>query len=153
MKKEIAIFAAGCFWKPEEIFSKTQGVISTKVGYIGGKTKTPTYQKVCSEDTGHVEATEVVFNSEKISYTELLDIFWNIHDPTTKNRQGFDIGGQYNSTIFYTNSGQRAEAFKSKKEHQKKIKRKILTGINKAPKFWEAEEHHQKYIEKNKQNQ
>lgn len=145
---ERAIFAAGCFWHPEDVFSKTPGVVATKVGYIGGKIKNPTYMQVCSLNTGHVEATEVVFNPKKISYKELLDIFWNIHNPTTKDRQGPDIGSQYNSVIFYLNSTQKEEAEASKQEQQKKTRGKIVTQIRKAPRFYEAESYHQKYMEK-----
>ena len=147
-RTEKAIFAAGCFWHPEEIFDKTSGVISTRVGYTGGKMKNPTYANVCSGATGHVEAVEVAFNPEKISYKELLEVFWNIHDPTTKNRQGPDVGSQYNSAIFYMNEKQRKSALKSKSERQKRTDRKIVTMIKKAPKFWAAEEYHQKYMEK-----
>ena len=150
MKTEKAIFAAGCFWHPEETFDKTKGVISTRVGYIGGKVKNPTYKQVCSLDTGHVEATEVVFNPKEISYEELLKIFWKIHNPTTKNRQGLDVGSQNNSVIFYINEKQKTAAEKSKKEQQKSTSRKIVTQIKKAPKFWPAEEYHQKYLEKRK---
>jgi len=145
---EKATFGAGCFWNIEEIFAKTKGIIKTKVGYIGGKTKNPTYEKVCSGKTGHVEAVEVIFNKDKISYDELLDIFWKIHNPTTKNRQGLDIGTQYNSIIFYYNKKQKEVAEKSKKEIQKKSKKEIVTQIKKASDFWKAEEYHQKYIEK-----
>ncbi|MBS3071182.1 peptide-methionine (S)-S-oxide reductase MsrA [Candidatus Pacearchaeota archaeon] len=148
IKTETAIFAAGCFWKPEDIFSKTPGVLKTQVGYIGGKMKNPTYQNVCSLNTGYVEATHVIFDPKKISYKKLLDIFWNIHNPTTKDRQGLDIGSQYNSMIFYHNEKQKKLAEKSKKERQKNMERKIVTQIKKAPKFWKAEEYHQKYVQK-----
>src|SRR3989304_2988532 len=147
-KTEKAIFAAGCFWHPEEIFDKTSGVISTRVGYTGGKMKNPTDANVCSGATGHFEAVEVAFNPEKISYEKLLEVFWNIHDPTTKDRQGPDAGSQYNSAIFYHNDKQRRVALKSKEERQKKTGRKIVTMIKKAPKFWAAEKYHQKYMEK-----
>ena len=149
-KKEKATFAAGCFWHIEEVFEKVPGVIATRVGYIGGKMKNPTYQQVCSLDTGHVEATEVSFDPEKISYEKLLDVFWNIHDPTTKGRQGPDVGSQYNSVIFYHNEEQKQLASKSKEDRQRKMQRKIVTEIKKAPKFWVAEEYHQRYMEKNK---
>lgn len=149
-KTEKATFAAGCFWHPEEVFKKVPGVISTRVGYTGGKMKNPTYHQVCSLDTGHVEATEVTFNPDKISYEKLLDIFWNIHDPTTKDRQGPDVGSQYNSAIFYHSSAQKKAALKSKSERQQAIKRNIVTQIKKAPEFWEAEKYHQKYMEKHK---
>ena len=147
-RNEKATFGAGCFWNIEEIFAKTKGIIKTKVGYIGGKTKNPTYEKVCSGKTGHVEAVEVIFDKDKISYDGLLDIFWKIHNPTTKNRQGLDIGTQYNSVIFYYNKKQKEVAEKSKKEIQKKSKKEIVTQIKKASDFWKAEEYHQKYIEK-----
>ena len=148
--EEKAIFAAGCFWHPEEVFSKKPGVISTRVGYIGGKVKNPTYQQVCSLNTGHVEAIEVTFDSKKINYEKLLDIFWDIHDPTTKDRQGIDVGNQYNSVIFYLNEEQKKAAKKSKARRQLVTGRKIVTQIKKAPKFWQAEEYHQKYMEKNR---
>ncbi|MCH8945349.1 MAG: peptide-methionine (S)-S-oxide reductase MsrA [Nanoarchaeota archaeon] len=148
MEIEVAIFAAGCFWKPEDIFSKTHGVVKTRAGYLGGKTKKPNYQNVCSGETGHVEATEVIFNPKEISYEKLLDIFWEMHNPTTKDRQGVDFGSQYNSVIFYTNDSQKEIAEKSKKEMQVKIGKKIVTQIKKAHEFWEAEEYHQKYIQK-----
>ncbi len=149
-KTEKATFAAGCFWHPEEVFEKIPGVISTRVGYTGGKMKDPTYQQVCSLDIGHLETTEVTFDPRKISYEELLDIFWNIHDPTTKDRQGPDVGSQYNSAIFYHNDEQKKAAMKSKAERQRLIGKNIVTQVKKAPKFWEAEEYHQKYMEKQK---
>ena len=148
IKVEKAVFATGCFWHPEDIFTKNPRVINTRVGYIGGKTKNPSYANVCSGKTGHVEATEITFNPKKISYEKLLDIFWKIHNPTTKDRQGFDIGNQYNSVIFYMNEKQKTGAEKSKRDQQKKTDRKIITEIRKAPEFWQAEEYHQKYIEK-----
>ena len=150
MKSEIATFAAGCFWHIEEVFDETSGVVSTKVGYIGGKMKNPTYANVCSGETGHIEAVEVTFNPDKISYEELLKVFWDIHDPTTKNRQGVDVGSQYNSAIFYHNEKQKKTAMESKKERQETMEKEIVTKIKKAPKFWEAETYHQKYMEKNK---
>ena len=149
-EKEAAFFAAGCFWHIEDSFSKIPGIVETKVGYMGGKMKNPSYALVCSTETGHVETTKVVFDKRKISYRELLDVFWKIHDPTTKDRQGADVGSQYNSVIFYVNKEQKNEAEKSKKELQKKINRRILTPIRKAKKFWPAEEYHQKYTEKHR---
>lgn len=151
-KVEKAVFAAGCFWHPEEVFAKTKGVISTRVGYIGGKTKKPIYANVCSGKTGHVEATEVTYNPDETSYEKLLEIFWKIHNPTTKDRQGFDIGTQYNSVIFYMNEKQKSVAEKSKRGQQKKTSKKIVTEIRKAPRFWQAEGYHQKYIEKRNTN-
>ena len=150
MKTEKATFGAGCFWNIEEIFAKTKGVIKTRVGYTGGKVKNPSYEKVCSGKTDHVEAVEVIFYKDKISYENLLNIFWKIHNPTTKNRQGLDIGTQYNSVIFYHNLKQKVLAESSKKEIQKKSDKKIVTKIKKATNFWYAEEYHQKYIEKQK---
>lgn len=150
MKTERAIFAAGCFWRPENTFAKMGGVVSTRVGYIGGRTEEPTYANVCSGNTGHVEAVEVTFNPKEISYEHLLDVFWRIHDPTTKDRQGPDIGSQYNSVIFYLNENQKKVAEASKKKQQKKTGREIVTEIKKAPKFYKAEEYHQKYIKKNR---
>ncbi|MDP3992317.1 MAG: peptide-methionine (S)-S-oxide reductase MsrA [Nanoarchaeota archaeon] len=147
---EKATFAAGCFWHIEEVFEKALGVISTLVGYTGGKMKNPSYANVCSGATGHMEAVEVTFNREKISYEKLLDVFWNIHDPTTKDRQGLDVGSQYNSAIFYHNEAQKKTAIKSKAERQKQMQRKIVTKIKRATKFWPAEEYHQKYMEKHK---
>ncbi len=150
MKTETAIFAAGCFWHIEDSFSKIKGVISTRVGYIGGKVKNPNYKNVCSGTTGHMEATEVTFNPEKISYEKLLDIFWKIHNPTTLNQQGFDFGKQYNSVIFYNNLKQKNLAEESKKERQRDFRNKIVTKVIKSKKFWPAEEYHQKYYKKQK---
>lgn len=150
MRTETAFFAAGCFWHPEEIFSKIQGITSTEVGYMGGKVKNPTYAQVCSTGTGHVETTKVVFNPSKIAYKKLLEIFWGMHNPTTKDRQGPDVGSQYNSVIFYTSERQKMEAEESKKERQAMTERKIVTRIRKAPRFWPAEEYHQKYMEKHR---
>ncbi len=150
MSQEKAIFAAGCFWHIEDSFSKIPGVIKIGVGYIGGKAKNPTYKNVCSGTTGHVEATEIIFDPKKISYGKLLDIFWKIHNPTTLNQQGFDFGKQYNSVIFYNNLKQKNLAKQSKKEKQKDFGNKIVTKIVKSKKFWPAEEYHQKYYEKKK---
>jgi len=144
---EKATFAAGCFWGVEAAF-QVKGVVSTTVGYTGGKTENPTYEQVCTGKTGHAEAVEIVFDPTKISYSELLKIFWKIHDPTTPNKQGPDIGTQYRSAIFYHNKKQKEEAEKSKKEVQKRLKEKIVTEIIPAPTFYKAEEYHQKYFEK-----
>jgi len=152
MRTEIAIFGAGCFWKPEEVFSKTPGVLRTQVGYIGGKIPNPNYPLVCSGVSGHVEATKIIYDPRKISYEKLLEIFWKIHDPKTKDRQGVDFGKQYNSVIFYTNAAQKKIARKSKIEKQKEIGKKIVTKIVKSNGFWPAEEYHQKYFLKNKQS-
>ena len=150
MKTKTAIFAAGCFWNPEYVFSKTKGVAKTRVGYIGGKIKNPSYQNVCSGKTGHVEAVEIEFNPKKISYKQLLEIFFEIHDPTTKDKQGADFGKQYNSVIFYANQEQKEIAEKIKKERQIEFGGKIVTQIKKASDFYPAEEYHQKYYERQK---
>ena len=145
-----ATFAAGCFWGIEEAFSKIAGVISTHVGYTGGHTKNPTYKEVCTDKTGHAEAVEVVFDPKIISYEKLLEIFWQIHDPTTLNRQGPDIGSQYRSAVFYHNEEQKAvaEASKEKFEKSGEFKSKIVTDITEAKEFYRAEDYHQKYFEK-----
>jgi len=151
-KREKAIFAAGCFWKVEENFRKVEGVISTRVGYTGGSFTNPTYRDVCSHKTGHAEAIEITYDPSKVSYDELLDIFWSIHDPTTLNRQGPDVCSQYRSTIFYLNSEQKEKALnsKAKLEESKRFKRPIVTQIVPASEFWKAEDYHQQYVEKRK---
>lgn len=147
-----AIFAAGCFWGVEANFRKVEGVISTRVGYTGGPFSEPTYNDVCSHKTGHAEAIEIAFDPSKVTYDELLDVFWSIHDPTTLNRQGPDIGAQYRSIIFYINSEQKEKALNSKTrlEASKRYKRAIVTQVVSASHFWEAEEYHQQYVEKRK---
>ena len=143
-----ATFAAGCFWHIELAFSKVKGVISTRVGYTGGKTKNPTYDDVCTGRTGHAESVEVTYDPKKVSYERLLDVFWKCHNPTQKNRQGLDFGTQYRSAIFYHNEKQREAAIASKKKWQKEFRKPIVTEIKKAGPFYEAEEYHQKYLEK-----
>jgi peptide-methionine (S)-S-oxide reductase len=147
---EKATFGAGCFWHVEEAFRQLKGVLSTTVGYSGGTTKNPTYEDVCTDKTGHAEVVEITFDPQKISYNELLKVFWDIHDPTTKNRQGPDVGTQYRSVIFYHSSEQKAMAERSKKdlEQSKKYRKKIVTEITEAPTFYPAEEYHQHYLEK-----
>lgn len=150
MEIQKAIFAAGCFWGVESNFRKVEGVISTQVGYIGGQFKNPTYKQVCTSNTGHAEAIEITFDASRLSYDDLLDIFWSIHDPTTLNRQGPDIGEQYRSAIFYIDNDQKEKALKSraKLEESNRFKRPIMTQIVPASDFWEAEEYHQQYNEK-----
>lgn len=145
-----ATFAAGCFWHVEDLFRKTKGVTSTKVGYTGGVLLNPTYEEVCTDKTGHAEAVEVEYDPNEISYDELLEVFWNNHDPTSLNRQGPDIGNQYRSSIFYHDETQKQIAEKSKEqlESSGKFSRKIVTEINPAPEFFKAEEYHQKYFQK-----
>ena len=144
---DIAIFAAGCFWGIEEKFLSTKGVEETEVGYIGGKTDNPTYNDVCVGDTYHAEAVRIHYNSDEITYDELLDIFFKIHDPTTLNRQGPDFGTQYRSSIFYLNDFQRLSGKnKINQLNETKFNNSIVTTIEEAGSFWIAEEYHQKYI-------
>jgi len=145
-----ATFGAGCFWHVEDLLSKTKGVKSTKVGYIGGQLPNPTYEEVCTDKTGHVEAVEVEYDPIEISYEELLDVFWNNHNPTTLNRQGPDVGIQYRSAIFYHNDEQKKVADKSKHTlgESKQFENPIVTEIVPAPTFYNAEEYHQKYFKK-----
>ena len=149
MKTEKATFAAGCFWQVETEFRKVKGVLNTKVGYTGGKMKNPTYKNVCTDTTGHAEAIDIEFDPKIVSYEKLLDVFWKIHNPTTLNRQGLDMGTQYRSAIFYHNETQKKQAEASLKKTQKNFKNKIVTEIKKAPEFYKAEEYHQKYLDKN----
>lgn len=148
---EIATFAAGCFWGVENKFMKINGVLSTRVGYIGGKKEQPTYHQVCLGNTGHAEAVELQYNPDLISYSTLLKTFFQIHDPTQLNRQGPDIGSQYRSAIFYHNEDQKMSASKFIKDlnTQKIFTNEIVTSLEQAATFWEAEEYHQKYILKN----
>ncbi len=148
VKTEEAWFAAGCFWHVELTFSQTSGVISTRGGYAGGITKNPRYQEVCAGMTGHAETVKVIYDPAKVSYTELLNIFWEEHDPTQVNRQGSDVGSQYRSVVFYKNNEQKKEAEISKKEQEKKLGKKIVTEIIPAREFYDAEEYHQQYLKK-----
>lgn len=145
-----ATFGAGCFWGVELAFSRLDGVISTAVGYSGGHTPRPTYEHVCGGQTGHAEVVEVEFDPARVSYESLLEAFWNLHDPTTLNRQGPDIGTQYRSAIFFHDPAQEAAA-RASREHMQasgKFKRDIVTEISSAGEFFRAEEYHQKYLEK-----
>lgn len=143
---EKATFAAGCFWGVEAVFERTDGVEKTTVGYTGGKTKNPTYEQVCTGKTGHAEAVQIIYNPKIITYEQLLETFWMMHNPTQKNRQGLDIGTQYRSAIFYHNQEQKQIAEQSKKE--KDLGVKIQTEITLAKEFYPAEEYHQKYLKK-----
>ncbi len=147
---EKATFAAGCFWGVEAAFRQTKGVKSTAVGYTGGTTASPTYEQVCTDRTGHAEAVEVEFNPAEVSYDQLLDVFWEIHDPTQRNRQGPDVGSQYRSAVFYHTPAQQAaaEASKARLEKSGKYPRPIATQIVPATTFNRAEEYHQQYLEK-----
>jgi len=150
MKRTIekAMFGAGCFWGIEESFRKLRGVLKTEVGYSGGHAKNPKYEQVCTDLTGHAEVVKIKFDPNIIDYNQLLDKFWEIHDPTQLNKQGPDIGSQYRSAIFYFNKSQLNASIKSKAEHQKKLKNKIVTEILPASEFYKAEEYHQKYLMK-----
>ena len=145
-----ATFGAGCFWHVEDLLSKTKGVTSTAVGYIGGELENPTYEQVCTDQTGHAEAVEVEFNPDEISYEQLLDVFWHNHNPTTLNRQGPDVGNQYRSAIFYHDEKQKEIAEKSKEslDSSTSFNDPIVTQIVPAPKFYKAEDYHQKYFKK-----
>lgn len=150
MAVEKATFGMGCFWHSEEIFRGTPGVIDTAVGFMGGIKENPTYKEVCSGKTGHAEVVEVAWDSEKISYRELLDIFWENIDPTVKNMQGPDVGTQYRTVVFFHSEEQRASAVESKEELERsgRYRRPIVTEIVPASTFWRAEEYHQRYFEK-----
>jgi peptide-methionine (S)-S-oxide reductase len=147
---EKATFAEGCFWGVEANFQSIPGVISAVSGYTGGKTENPSYEDVCSGRTGHAEAVEVEFDPAKVSYDDLLKVFWTSHDPTTPNRQGPDVGTQYRSAIFFHGAAQEAAARASKEAMEKsgKLKRPIVTEIVAAGPFYRAEEYHQKYFAK-----
>ena len=146
---ETATFAAGCFWGVEVDFRNTPGVTDVRVGYSGGQTARPTYEQVCGGRTGHAEAVEVVFDPDEVSYAELVDRFWELHDPTQVDRQGPDVGTQYRSAIF-THSAEQAEiAAESKARAQVRLSRPIATEIVDATTFWPAEEYHQQYLVKN----
>ena len=153
MKKielEKATLGAGCFWHVEAEFRKINGVKNTAVGYEGGNFENPSYENVCTDNTGHAEVIEIEFDPKKVSYDKLLEVFWNLHDPTTLNRQGPDVGTQYRSVIFYHNEKQKKMALASKEKLQKsKYKdRNVVTEIVPAKKFYKAEGYHQRYLEK-----
>jgi len=148
--QEIATFGAGCFWGVEAAFRRVPGVLDAVSGYSGGRTENPTYRQVCTDTTGHAEVVQVTFDPEKVSYEQLLDVFWTIHDPTQVNRQGPDFGKQYRTAIFYHSPEQEAKAKKSKQvlEASGKLTRAVATEITPAGPFWRAEEYHQRYLEK-----
>lgn len=146
---EIATFAAGCFWGVEDAFMKVRGVKSTRVGYTGGNLTDPTYEDVCTDRTGHAEAIQLKYDPKGISYKELLELFWSLHNPTTVNRQGPDIGTQYRSSIFFHTPEQEKIAKRVKQELDgSKFQNKIVTEIVPASIFYPAEEYHQKYYQK-----
>ena len=147
---EIAILALGCFWSPEEKFSKLNGVTNTEVGYCGGKMKQTSYEEVCSGSTNHAEVVKVEFDEKILTYENLLKKFFEMHDPTTLNKQGPDVGTQYRSEIFFFNDKQKKIAEKVKLIFDKKYNRKITTNISEQKNYCKAEEYHQKYLEKNR---
>jgi peptide-methionine (S)-S-oxide reductase len=148
-KMEKAIFAGGCFWGVEALFEELDGVVSATSGYIGGRTDNPTYRDICTGRTGHAEAVELVYDPARVSYEELCLYFWRLHDPTTLNRQGPDVGDQYRSAIFYLSPDQKEIAERVKPKAQKKWKKPIVTEITAASTFYRAEEYHQDYFKKN----
>jgi len=153
-KLDAATFAAGCFWGVEEAFRQVPGVVETAVGYSGGHTDSPTYRDVCSGKTGHAEVVEVRYDSLQVSYDELLDVFWQSHDPTQVNRQGPDVGTQYRSAIFFHDPEQEQAAQESKKrlEESGRLRRPVATEITPASTFHRAEEYHQQYLAKRGQS-
>jgi peptide-methionine (S)-S-oxide reductase len=148
---DTATFASGCFWCTEAIFERVNGVKSVISGYSGGTVPNPTYEEVCTGNTGHAECTQIIYDPSVISYDELLEIFWKMHDPTTLNRQGNDVGTQYRSAIFYHNEQQKekAEYYKKKLTDEKIWDKPIVTEITKFTKFYPAENYHQEYYDKN----
>lgn len=145
-----ATFGAGCFWGVEQAFRQVKGVTATRVGYLGGTMNNPTYHDVCTDMTGHAEVVQVEFDPSKVSYEDLLNVFWSCHDPTQLNRQGPDVGTQYRSAIFFHSPEQEkaARASKEKLEASGRYKRPIVTEITPASEFWVAEDYHQQYLEK-----
>ena len=145
-----ATFGAGCFWGVEAAFCKIKGVMSTAVGYMGGTKQEPTYEEVCSDSTGHAEVVQLTYDPAVVTYEDLLTVFWDIHDPTSSNQQGLDMGSQYRSVIFFHNSQQESAALASKNRLQKSAlyKKNIVTDIVPASTFWPAEDYHQRYFEK-----
>ncbi len=151
MKTETAIFAAGCFWGVEELIRKIDGVTQTQVGYCGGDASTALYSKVKTGETNHAEAVKIIFDPEIISYKKIIELFFELHDPTTINQQGNDIGSQYRSAIFYFNNEQKqiAESVKLELQNSNKWLKPIVTAITVATEFFDAEEYHQDYLQKN----
>jgi peptide-methionine (S)-S-oxide reductase len=143
-----ATFGAGCFWGVEAAFRQLEGVTATAVGYEGGTLENPTYEDVCSHITGHAEVVEVTYDPERISYDELLDVFWAKHDPTQLNRQGWDIGDQYRSVVFFHDDEQEEAAVRSKAEQQTHYRAPVVTQVEPAQTFYRAEDYHQQYLEK-----
>jgi peptide-methionine (S)-S-oxide reductase len=151
-KVDTATFGTGCFWCTEAIFEQLNGVMKVTSGYSGGQVENPTYKAVCTGETGHAECVQIQYEPEKITYDELLEVFWQVHDPTTLNRQGADVGTQYRSAIFYHNNEQKqkAEHYKAELDKSGAFKNPIVTEISPAQKFYAAENYHQEYYENNK---
>ena len=149
MPTDPVIIGAGCFWGVEYVFERVPGVVQTEVGYAGGLTDHPTYREVCSHTTGHAEVARVTFDPEIVSFEQLLEVFWAMHDPTQVNRQGPDVGDQYRSVIFTGSEEQRAVAEASRAKAQERFDRPIATEIAEAGPFWPAEDYHQRYYDKN----
>ena len=145
---EEATFAAGCFWQVEIEYANTPGVLSTEVGYTGGAKEGPSYEEVCSGTTGHAEAVNLTFDPEQVSYEELLELFFQLHDPTQLDRQGPDVGHQYRSAVFFHSDEQEREAIAAKERAQTSYKRPVVTEVVPAVRFWPAEDYHQRYLEK-----
>ncbi len=148
-KMEKALLGGGCFWCIEAVYNRVKGVESAISGYAGGKNPNPTYRDICTGTTGHAEVVEITYDAEVISFSQLLDIFWEIHDPTTLNAQGADRGTQYRSVIFYENEEQKKEAMASAQALQKELRDPIVTELSSAPEFFEAETYHQEYYVNN----
>jgi peptide-methionine (S)-S-oxide reductase len=143
-----ATFGAGCFWGVEAAFRQLEGVTGTRVGYSGGHSENPTYEDVCSHTTGHAEVVEVTYDPERVSYDDLLEVFWGKHNPTQLNRQGWDIGDQYRSAIFFHDAEQEDAALRSKASEQTRHMKPVVTQVEPAQTFYEAEDYHQQYLEK-----
>jgi peptide-methionine (S)-S-oxide reductase len=143
-----ATFGAGCFWGVEAAFRQLDGVTATRVGYSGGHTDNPSYEDVCSHTTGHAEVVEVTYDPERVTYDQLLDTFWAKHDPTQLNRQGWDVGDQYRSAVFFHDEEQREAALRSKAHEQTRHSKPVVTQVEPAQTFYEAEDYHQQYLEK-----
>lgn len=150
VRSELATFGAGCFWCVEAVLEQLDGVLDVTSGYMGGHTPDPTYKEVCGGDTGHAEVVQVTFDPARISYRDLLAMFWKLHDPTTPNRQGADVGTQYRSAIFYHSDEQRSAAEESRAEHAGDFADPIVTEITQASRYYEGEQYHQNYYRLNK---
>ncbi len=147
---EIAVLALGCFWGPEKKFGELEGIVETEVGYCGGKMSDATYKEVCTGETEHAEVVKLTFDPKKISYDQIIDYFFEFHDPTTLNRQGPDIGTQYRSEIFFNNNEQKKISLSKIEKFNMKFDSKITTKVSEIKNYSKAEEYHQKYLEKNR---